>query len=146
MLYEQNDEVDEILARYGRPLDPENCTEDDLALLLGRNWRDVVVIIRQAAELTYDQAEKIIKRGHTSNWELHLDEAHDTLPRTGLGDWGIACDAMDDAGGIDGRWLQFDDFNAVYDAFICATTAAMAGDLVPELTHRDLMWTWRSAL
>lgn len=145
MLYEQNDEVDEILARYARPRDPESCTEDDLAQLLGRNWRDVIIVIRQAAELTYEQAEKIIKCGRDANWELDLEQAHNTLSRTGLADWEVACDAQDDAGGIDSRWRQFDDFNAVYDAFICASTAAMAGDAIPEQVHRDLMWTWRSA-
>ncbi|KOU43189.1 hypothetical protein [Streptomyces sp. WM6378] len=144
MLYEQNDEVDEILARYARPLDPENCTEDDLAQLLGRNWRDVVSVIRQAADLTYEQAEKITKCGRDANWELDLEQAHNTLLGTGHVESDVGWDAQYEAGAID-DWERFSDFGTVYDAFVCASMAATAGDAISERMHRDLMYSWRSA-
>jgi hypothetical protein len=138
-----DDRVDEILAQHARVLDPENCTDGDLARLLGRNWQDVITVIRQAANLTYEEAEKIAGCSLGPNWELDVEEANNAALGTGLSDWTVASEASDAA--CDHTWRKSDHFEEAYNAYVCAITAAMAGDSVSERTHRDLMRAWRTA-
>jgi hypothetical protein len=147
MDFEQTDEVDEILAQHARPHDPENCTVEDMARLFGGNWRDAVTVIRQAADLTYEQAEKIAGCPLDPNWELFQEQAYNAVLAAGLANWANTCVAWE-AATIErpgNTWERIDNFNHVYDAFICAITAAMAGDSISEWMHRDLMHAWRTA-
>ncbi|MFH9574241.1 hypothetical protein ACH4MG_27335 [Streptomyces sp. NPDC017454] len=138
-----DERVREILAQYARFADPENCTDADLALLLGRNWQNVVVVLQQAARMTREQAEKIADYPLGPNWELDLEEAHDALSGTGLADWSDAAEAVEAA--TDHTWSKGGPFWEANDAFSCALTAAMAGDRASEITRRDLMRAWRTA-
>ncbi|MFE0470441.1 hypothetical protein ACFW2V_02345 [Streptomyces sp. NPDC058947] len=138
-----DERVTEILAQHARVADPENCTDADLALLLGKNWRDVIVVLQQAANLTREQAEKIAAYALGPNWELDLEEAHAALPGTGLADWSDAAEACDAA--TEHTWSKGGSFWEANDAFSCALMAAMAGERVSEMTRRDLMSAWRTA-
>lgn len=138
-----DERVHEILAQYARVADPENCTDADLALLLGKNWRDVIVVLRQAASLTREQAEKIAAYALGPNWELDIEEADGALPEAGVRDQTDFGEAVEAA--TDHTWSKGGDFWEAHDAFSCALMAAMAGDRVSEMTRRDLMRAWRTA-
>jgi hypothetical protein len=138
-----DERVNEILAQHARFADPENCTDIDLALLLGKNWRNVVVVLQQAARLTREQAEEIAAYALGPNWELDVEEAHAVLPGTGLADWSNAAEACETA--TDHTWSKGGPFWEARDAFTCALMAVMAGDRLPEMTRRDLMRAWSTA-
>ncbi|MGW4270895.1 hypothetical protein ACWEGQ_00660 [Streptomyces seoulensis] len=141
-LSDPDDQVTEILAQHARTDDPENYTDADLALLLGKNWRNVIVVLQQAANLTREQAEKIAAYPLGPNWELDLEEAHAALSGTGLADWSDAAEACDAA--TEPTWSKGGPFWGANDAFSCALMAAMAGECVSDMTRRDLMSAWRT--
>jgi plasmid maintenance system antidote protein VapI len=138
-----DERVNEILAQHARFADPENCTDDDLALLLGRNWRNVLGVIRQAARLTREQAEKIAASPLGPNWELDLEEAENALPETEVRDDTAFGEAVEAA--TDHTWSKGGPFWEAHDAFSCALMATMAGDRISEATRRDLMRAWGAA-
>ncbi|WP_446458649.1 hypothetical protein [Streptomyces rochei] len=141
-LSEMDERVSDALTQYARPDDPENCTEADLASLLGKNWRNVVVVLEQAANLTREQAEKIADYPLGPNWELDCAEAENSLPETEVRDDTDFGEAVNAA--TDHTWAKGGPFWEAHDAFDCALMAAMAGDRVSEMTHRDLMRAWRT--
>lgn len=141
-LSEMDERVSDALTQYARPADPENCTEADLASLLGQNWRDVIVVLQQAAQMTREQAEKIADYPLGPNWELDLEEADNALPEAEVRDDTDFGEAVEAA--TDHTWSKGGPFWEAHDAFSCALMAATAGDRVSEMTHRDLMRAWRT--
>lgn len=141
-LSDLDERVSEALAQHARPADPENCTEADLESLLGRNWRDMIVVLEQAANLTREQAETIADYPLGPNWELDMEEAEEAVPETEIRDNYDYAEAVTAA--TDHTWLKGGPFWEAHDAFDCALMAAMAGDRIPERTHRDLMSAWRT--
>lgn len=136
MTIEDSDErVEEILA--------QRAADGDLARLFGPNWRNVIVVIKQAANLSREQAEEIAAYPQHPNWDLELEEAHKAMLQAGLVAWPAAGEALDAA--ADHTFLKGGPFWEAHDAFCRAFTASLAGDLIPDGLRNDMMRAWGTA-
>ncbi|SEE85045.1 hypothetical protein SAMN05216483_6785 [Streptomyces sp. 2131.1] len=134
------DTTDDELAKLFGPNWHEDATDDEHAKWFGPNWKAAKTVLQQAIDLTQEQAEKIADCAPGPNFDLDLEVAHEAVSQAGLVDWSTTWDACDEA--ADHVWSRGGAFWDAHDAFCGALTAAIAGDCVPETTHRDLMRPW----
>jgi hypothetical protein len=139
--------AEEIIAQYACRADPDSCTDDDLQRAYGKNWQAVTTVIKQAAALTRDQAERmavpIPMPEHELDWYIKkVQEATgrdlDTDPL-----WDFIGDAGDEA--TEPMWSKGDTYWQNRMAYLAALLEAMLGDELPESLRLQMTYYWKQA-
>ncbi|MFJ4879981.1 hypothetical protein ACIP93_32905 [Streptomyces sp. NPDC088745] len=137
----------EIIRKYGRWDDPENCTDEDLKRRFGKNWLPVVTVIRQAAALTREQAERMATPAPMAEHELdwYIEKVEEATGRDLDTDplWDVVGEAGDEA--TDPMWTKGDTYWQNRMAYLAVLMAATLGDEIPEKLHSQMTETWNAA-
>ncbi|MFE9777760.1 hypothetical protein ACFYPA_06335 [Streptomyces sp. NPDC005775] len=136
---DQDEWVNEVLAQNARVIDPENCTDEDLARGYGPNWREVTAVIQQAVSLTRDQAEKIASHA-LPEWRLDnlLEEVGTEV--TGSDMWYLIGQAGDEA--LEPKYRKAEIYWETRYAYLAALLAAAVGDQISDDLRDRMTYIW----
>lgn len=133
--------VDEVFDQHSRHIDPENCTDEDRERRFGKNWREIIAFVGEAAELTPERAEQI-----TAVWfsEQTLDDltedAEVAAANNCLAVLADVIEAGDEA--MEPTYQSHEIYWETRYAYLGALMAVVAGDGIPEQLRNRLRHAW----